>query len=71
MILKERLEEIENYFWDESNDEDTQDWRMNLNVEEEKLVSAWDRKFSNAIVTICSKILSKNKINPLQRGHSK
>lgn len=57
MISKERMEELEHYFWEESNDEDTQEWREDLNEEEEKLVSEWDKKVCRGMATLCEKII--------------
>lgn len=48
MISKERIEELESYFWDETNDEETQEWRDDLTEEERKIVDVWDNKYATA-----------------------
>lgn len=44
MISKERIDELEDYFWNESYDQGTQIWRNELNKEEIKLIAEWDKK---------------------------
>lgn len=61
MISKERIEELESYFWDETNDEETQEWRNDLNDEEEKLVSEWDEKYASGFATLCEEIMKHKK----------
>lgn len=61
MISKERLEEMEYYFWGETNDEDTQEWRDDLNNEEEKMVSEWDERVKKGISNLCGEIIKKIK----------
>lgn len=43
MIAKERIEEIESYWWSETNDEESQEWRDDLNEEEKKYVDDFDK----------------------------
>jgi hypothetical protein len=59
MISNERLEELESYFWEESNDEDTQLWREDLSEEEDKLISEWDKKYNVGIANLCEQIILK------------
>jgi hypothetical protein len=61
MISKERIEELESYFWDETNDVETQEWRDDLNDEEEKLISEWDEKYAVGIGTLCKEIMKHHK----------
>ena len=65
MVTKERIEEMEENFWSESNDEDTQDWRETLTDEEMKLVDKWDNEYAKITVKLCKQILdienNKNK----------
>lgn len=56
MILKERMEELEGCFWEETNDEDTHKWREDLNEEELKLISEWDKKINRGMVILCEEI---------------
>jgi len=60
MISKERVEELHHYFWQESNDQDTQLWREGLNEKEKGLVFKWDKKVNRGMLTLCEEIL-KNK----------
>ena len=59
LIPQERLEELEYYFWKETNDETTQEWRNNLNQEEEKLIGEWEKEYYGAYAKLCSE-LAKN-----------
>lgn len=61
MISKERIKELEHYFWNESNDEDTQEWRDELNLEEEKLIESWDDRVNTATKNLCEKMVNKIK----------
>lgn len=42
MLSKDRETELNELFWNESNDEETQAWRDELTIEEERLVEQWD-----------------------------
>jgi hypothetical protein len=61
MISKERIEELEDCFWNESNDEYTQEWRDDLNAEEEQIVSEWDQNYNSAFTSMCKEILKHSK----------
>lgn len=61
MILQERIDELEYYFYNESNDEDTQTWRDDLNHEEQELINKWDKQFNQGMMNVCEKILKHNK----------
>ena len=63
MITKERVSEMEEDFWNESNDEDTQEWRDDLTDEEIKVVDKWDRKYAQGTVKLCQHIIDIEKIN--------
>ena len=57
MITQERYEELESYWNDETNDEDTQEWRYELTQEEEELVDEWDYNFNAGMCSVLKKIL--------------
>jgi 5-bromo-4-chloroindolyl phosphate hydrolysis protein len=59
MISKERMEELEHYFWSETNDEETQEWRKELSEEEYKLIDEWDKQANTGMKTLF-KELAKN-----------
>lgn len=51
-----RIKELESYFWDETNDEETTEWREDLNEEELNLVAEWDKRIRNGMITLCKEI---------------
>lgn len=59
MISQERIEELETYFWEETNDEDTQYWREDLNDKEKKLVCEWDKGYGESVAGLCEEILKQ------------
>jgi len=61
MITQDRIDEMEDDFWSESNDEDTQEWREDLTEEETKVVDKWDRKYAQGTVSLCQQILDIEK----------
>lgn len=61
MISKDRIEELETCFWNETNDEETEEWREYLNDEEIKLVNEWDKNVNKGMVTLCQEILKHKK----------
>jgi len=61
MISKERMDEMEEDFWSESNDEDTQEWREDLTDEEIKVVDKWDQSYVQGTVKLCQQILDIEK----------
>lgn len=61
MISKERLEELENYFWSETNDEETQEWREDLNDEEQELINEWDGRVNAGITTLLEETMKFRK----------
>lgn len=66
MITKERLEEIESYWNDETNDEETQKWRDELTEEEEKFVNDLDKGYNKGIeraYAAIGKIIVERKLN--------
>jgi hypothetical protein len=61
MISQDRIDELEYYFYNESNDEDTQTWRDYLNKEEQELINKWDKQFSKGMINVCEEILKHSK----------
>lgn len=61
MISQERMEEMEDDFWSESNDDYTQEWREDLTDEETRLVDKWDRKYAQGTIKLCEQILDIEK----------
>lgn len=55
-IGKYRVEELSDLFWNETNDEETQEWREDLTPTEEKLVRMWDKGYVDLIGSIVSEI---------------
>ncbi len=56
-ISSARVDELRHYWGEETNDEDTQDWRNELTSDEEKIVATWDNQCDTAILKICQQIL--------------
>lgn len=56
MITEERIEEMKEYFWAETNDPETEEWREDLTKEEAALVESWDDDYSDAFYGILKKI---------------
>lgn len=42
MLTPERIRQMEDNFWAETNDPSTEEWRENLTAEELALVAQWD-----------------------------
>jgi len=57
MVSKERKAEMLALWWDETNEDWTQEWRDNLNKEERALVEQWDEQYESGFQRICQKIL--------------
>lgn len=57
MISKERVEEIEYYFWEETSEEETQEWREDLNQEESAYVDELDKAVCKGVGTLCQELL--------------
>ncbi|MCL1810414.1 MAG: hypothetical protein FWG42_11725 [Clostridiales bacterium] len=65
MISKERLEEISSYFNDETNDEETQEWRDDLTSEECELITEWDDNYAKGVYRLCKAIIEAQARNSL------
>ena len=62
MIRKERVDEIEELFWLETNEEWTQDWRESLTAEETALVNEWDNRVEAGMYRLAKRILELDRI---------
>lgn len=49
MIDPERLRQMEDNFWAETNDPDSEEWREDLTAEEAALVAEWDERVAAGI----------------------
>ncbi len=49
MIVSERIRQMEENFWAETNDPTTEEWREDLTAEELALVAQWDDRMDTAI----------------------
>lgn len=49
MITPERIRQMEDNFWAETNDPTTEEWREDLTAEELTLVARWDDHMDTAI----------------------
>lgn len=57
MITEKRLEYLQWVWGEESEDPETQDWREDLTIEEQRLVATWDRSFNLGVRSLCQQIL--------------
>ena len=48
-MTKERREDLRHLWWEETNEDWTQEWRDELTPEEAALVDGWDSDFDNEI----------------------
>lgn len=53
---EERVKELLDLYWNETNDEETQEWREDLTPTEKKLVRTWDKDYDDLIGSIVSEI---------------
>jgi hypothetical protein len=56
MISQERLEELKSYFWAETDEEESQEWRENLSDEEAQLINEWNEKYNIAYDKVITEI---------------
>jgi len=57
MVSKERKAELLTLWWDETNEDWTQEWRDDLDREELALVDQWDRQYSSSVYQMCLAIV--------------
>ena len=62
MITDERLNELHEMFWSETNEDWTQEWRDELTEEEDALVFEWDEKAMRGLLNLCNEILRLQRI---------
>lgn len=60
MLSKDRETELNELFWNESNDEETQAWRDELTIEEERLVEQWDHDIISGMSSLYKEILDND-----------
>lgn len=56
----ERYEELQRYFWDETNDPETQEWREDLTADEAAMVDRWDAQTAKGFSQIAQEILDRS-----------
>lgn len=61
MIDQKRLRELEDLYWNETEDPETWDWRDDLTTEEDELIKAWEKKTETGFLKICKDILENEK----------
>ena len=61
MITRERFEELNSYFWQETNEAETQEWREELTAEEAELIDDWDEQNRLCMLRMCEKILENDR----------
>lgn len=62
-VSEEREAELQQLFWDESNDPETQEWREELTADEAAMVEQWDAQTAKGFSQMAQKILDHS---PLQ-----
>lgn len=53
MITDERIQEMQDAFWAETNDPATEEWRDDLTEEEAQIVARWDERVNAGITELC------------------
>ena len=57
MIDPERLRQMEDNFWAETNDPDSEEWREDLTAEEAALVAEWEDRVEAGIARMAADTL--------------
>ncbi len=60
MLTKERYETLMWLWENETSEEETQEWRDELNEEEEKLVDSWEYKFCSGLARMCQDLTERS-----------
>ncbi len=60
MLTKEQCEELMWLWENETNDEETQEWRDELNREEQELVNQWDNRFSFGLSRMLQDLMGRS-----------
>ena len=53
----QRYEELQSYFWDETNDPETQEWRDELTTNEAAMVARWDEQLAHGTESLLADVL--------------
>jgi len=61
MLSDDRLDELSECFWSETNEDWTQEWRDYLTAEESALVDEWDAGVAEGMYKIAKRILELDK----------
>lgn len=58
-VSPEREEELEQLFWDETNDPETEEWRDDLTADEAAMVEQWDERTAEGFLALTQEILNR------------
>lgn len=58
-VSEERESELQQLFWDETNDPETQEWREDLTADEAAMVEQWDTQTAKSFSQLAQDILKK------------
>jgi len=58
-VSSEREEELSWYFWNETNDPESEDWRDELTTDEAAMVEQWDLQTSAGFARLAQEILDR------------
>jgi len=59
MLTEERLEQLQSLWWEETNEDWTQEWRDSLTPEEQATVEGWDSHYCDGVLKMCQEIVKK------------
>lgn len=71
MISDEREMELDQYYWEQSNDEDTREWRNDLTLEEMELVNKWDQRLSKGLSKLYEEVIKTENVKKENNLHEK
>lgn len=63
-VSPEREEELSWYFWNETNDPESEDWRDELTTDEAAMVEQWDLQTSAGFARLAQEILDRQLSKP-------
>ena len=66
-MTRERKNELRNYFWAETNDPETSEWRDSLTAEEKKIVNRLDTQYNKGFYNLLKALDSAIKKNEAKR----
>lgn len=61
-IPKNRLKELSDFYDNETNDEETREWRHSITLMEQQLVDIWDKSYAEGLVTLLRQIKELEKV---------